>query len=193
MNFLSARLTPPAASIRYAQATPQQLSRALLYLQEALRLHFPTLAWRTWVEALAALQPDVWVAGERVTLAYADLTQLAQHLADAPELPVLDPPLYGPQALVLAQRQLHLAELAVRCLPELEANPHACGPHLYALVGRLARGHRLAEAVVQARRWGLAARYPLPGGVPGRGPAPGSPEVEQRLLHLGRACGSVPY
>ena len=193
MSFLPVRLTQLAAPIRYAQATPQQLSQALLYLQEALRLHFPALAWRTWVDALATLQPDLLVADKRVTLAYADLTRLAQHLSDAPELSVLDPPLYGPQALVLAQRQLHLAERAVRCLPELEASPQTCGPQLYELVSQLARGHRLAEAIVQARHWGMAARYPLPGGVPGGGPAPSSSEVEQRLLHLGRASGYVLY
>ena len=85
MNFLPSPLPRAAAApVRYAQATPQQLSRALLYLQEALRLHFPTLAWRTWVEALATLQPDLLVTSERVTLAYPDLTQLAQHLSDAP-------------------------------------------------------------------------------------------------------------
>ena len=45
-------------------------------------------------------------------MAEADLTQLAQHLAAAPELPVLDPPLYGLPALHLAQHSLQTSELA---------------------------------------------------------------------------------
>jgi hypothetical protein len=118
------------------------------------------------------------------------LRQLTQYLADSPELPLLDPPLYPPAALELAQQLLHAAELAVYSLPDLEALSPVGGRRLYSLVSYLARGNRVAEQVVQAWRWGLAVGRPLPLGMPGGGSAPGSPEVEQRLLALKLIWGS---
>jgi hypothetical protein len=176
--------------LAYEQATPQQRAQALQYLQQRLQWHFPTLAAQTWADALTLFQPDLWVAGEQVTLADLDLRQLTQYLADSPELPLLDPPLYPPAALELAQQLLHAAELAVYSLPDLEALSPVGGRRLYSLVSYLARGNRVAEQVVQAWRWGLAVGRPLPLGMPGGGPAPGSPEAEQRLLALKLSWGS---
>ncbi|WP_188562986.1 hypothetical protein [Hymenobacter frigidus] len=65
---------------------------------------------------LAEYQPDRWLTGTAVGLAPADLTHLAQHLAAAPGLPVLDPPLYGLLALHLAQHRLQTSELAALAL-----------------------------------------------------------------------------
>jgi hypothetical protein len=170
--------------LAYDQATPQQQNQAIQYLQQRLQAHFPTLATQNWADALTLFQPDLLVAGEQVTLADLDLRQLAHYLADSPELPLLDPPLYPSAALEPAQQLLYAAELAVYSLPELEALSPASGRRLYSLVSYLARGNRVAEQVVQARRWGMAVGRPLPLGMPGGGPAPGSPEVEQRLLAL---------
>jgi hypothetical protein len=191
MPFPSA--TPPneqVSPLAYEQATPQQQNQALQYLQQRLQGHFPTLATQTWADALTLFQPDLWVTREQVTLADLDLRQLTQYLADSPELPLLDPPIYPPTALQMAQQLFHAAELAVYSLPELEALGLTSGRRLYSLVSYLARGNRVAEQVVQARRWGLTVGRPLPLGMPGGGPAPGSPEVEQRLLALELIWGS---
>lgn len=180
--------TPFAAKagqlITYAQATAQQREQALAYLKQRLRLHFPVLAAQTWRDALTLFQPELLVMGDQVQFTDQDLTELAQYLSDSPELPLLDPPLYGPPTLYLAQRYLYAAELAVWALPELEALEPAGSQRLYALVSLLAYGNRVAEQVVQARRWGLAVGRPLPLGVPGGGVSLGSREVEQRLLRL---------
>jgi hypothetical protein len=190
--------SPPSAiteaattkSIAYAQATPQQRVQALAYLRQRLRFHFPTLANRTWDDALALFQPDLQVANNQVLFSHQDLTELVQYLGDSPELPMLDPPLYAPPTLYLAQQYLHAAELAVWALTELEALEPGNSPRLFALVSCLARGNHVAEQVVQARRWGVAVGRPLPPSVPGGGPAPGSLEVERRLLHLQQANSS---
>lgn len=173
----------------YHQATTAQRARAVNHLQQRLGAHFPTLRASTWSHALAEHQPDLWLAGPTITLAETDLTQLAQHLAAAPELPILDPPLYGLQALQLAQHSLQTSELAVWVLPEVAASATACGPRLYALLRRLAYPNPLAEQVVQAWCWNLASAPFLPGaGLPGGRPAPGTLEVAEwlrriRLLH----------
>ncbi|MGI4873053.1 MAG: hypothetical protein ACRYFX_17985 [Janthinobacterium lividum] len=112
---------------------------------------------------------------------------MTQHLATSPELPVLDPPVYGLPALDLAHYCLHSSELAVRVLAEL--TPGTGGPQLTALLTRLCHPCALAERVVQAWRWNLASSPPLPPGLPGADPAPGSPEVVQRLLLLGGQQG----
>lgn len=173
-----------AARVSYDQATPPQRALALLYLRQCLDQHFPTLAARTWADALALFRPDLLLLCDQVRFSDQDLIELAQHLADSPELPQLDPPLYAPPALHLAQQYLHAAELAIWSLPELETLAAGASPRLYALVSYLARSHQLAEQVVQARRWGLVVGRPLPPGMPGVGPALGSPELERRLQQL---------
>lgn len=184
--------TPPASApdagkaplIAYRQATPQQQALAQASLRQRLHQQFPLLADRTWADALALLQPDLQVANDQVRFTYQDLTELVQYLGDSLELPVYAPPYYAPPTLYLAQQYLHVAELAVWALAELEALGTGNSPRLYALVSYLARGNHVAEQVVQARRWGVAVGRPLPPGVPGGGPAPGSPAVHQRLLAL---------
>lgn len=180
-------------SITYAQATAQQQEQALAYLKQRLRLHFPVLAAQTWRDALTLFQPELLVMGDQVRFTDQDLSELAQYLSDSPELPLLDPPLYGPPTLYLAQQYLHAAELAVWALPELEMLEPTGSQRLYALVSLLAHSNRVAEQVVLARRWGLAVGRPLPFGVPGGGAYPGSQEVEhrlQRLLKAGRGSHS---
>jgi hypothetical protein len=137
------------------------------HLQQRLGVHFPTLRASTWSHALAEHQPDLWFTGSAIALAETDLTQLAQHLAAAPELPVLDPPLYGLPALHLAQHSLQASELAAWAIGEIAASATACGPRLYALHCRLAHPSPLAEQVVQAWCWNLASAPPLPSVIPG--------------------------
>lgn len=189
--------TPPAGvRLPYHRATAAQRTLAVNCLQQRLGTHFPTLRASTWSQALADHQPDLWLRGSAITLAETDLTQLAQHLAAAPELPVLDPPLYGRPALHLAQCSLQSSELAVWALVEVVANATACGPRLYALLRRLAYPSPLAEQVVQAWCWNLASAPPLVPGSPGAAPLPGSAEIEHllgRLKSPGSPCtGNAP-
>lgn len=175
----------PTSLLPYAQATATQRAHALHYLQARLQRHFPTLPERAFVRTLAECRPALLLTGPQVSLARSELTQLVQYLGNAPELPLLDPPLYGWPALALAQYVLHTTELALSTLPELaRALPGRCGPALGALLQRLARPCPLAEQVVQAQRWDLPGSPPLPPGMPGGGPAPGSPEVERLLQQL---------
>ena len=178
-----------ATRIPYAEASAAQRQLTTAYLQERLRGHFPGLRSATWPAALALFQPDLWLAGGTVTLDRPDLTQLTQYLARAPELPQLDPPVYGEPALVLAQQHLQLAELGVWVLPEVEAIPGGCGPRLHQLLSRLTQSNGLADRVMQATGWGLAVERPLPPGLPGGSPAPGGADVQQRLRALGRTGG----
>ncbi len=177
--------SPTASLLPYAQATATQQAQALLYLQARLQLHFPTLPERPFIRTLAECRPALLLTGTQVSLAYPELTQLVQYLGNAPELPVLDPPLYGWSALKLAQYILHTNELAVSALIELACalNIH-CGPHLGALLRRLARPYPLAEQVVQAQLWNLPGSPRLPPGIPGGGPAPDSLVVEHLLQQL---------
>jgi hypothetical protein len=177
--------SPTALLLPYAQATATQQGQALHYLQARLQRHFPTLAERPFVRTLAECRPALLLTGTQVSLAHPELTQLVQYLGNAPELPVLDPPLYGWSALELAQYMLHTNELAVSALTELACTLNIrCGPHLGALLRRLARPYPLAEQVVQAQLWGLPGSPRLPPGIPGGGPAPGSLIVEYLLQQL---------
>lgn len=166
-------------------ATASQRAQALHYLQTRLRFHFPTLLERAFVRTLTEFRPTLLLTGTQVALSLPELTQLIQYLGHAPELPLLDPPLYGLPALELAQYVLHTSELAVGALTELARAPDArCGPHLGALLRRTARPCPPAEQVVQAQRWDLPGSPRLPAGIPGGGPAPSSPVVEHLLQQL---------
>jgi hypothetical protein len=185
-SFLFSPAELAAVRLPYQQATTAQRALVLSYLQQRLKQHFPTLLPHTWDRTLMEFHPDLLLSGSTVTLAYTDLRQLVQHLAFAPELPILDPPLYGLPALHLAQYCLHTSEIATWALPEVLANATTCGPRLYALFSRLVWPNCLAQQVVQAWRWDLSSAPPLPLGVPGGGPTPGSPEIEQWLSQLER-------
>jgi hypothetical protein len=175
----------PALLLPYVQATATQQAQALNYLQARLQLHFPTLPERPFVRTLVECRPTLLLTGTQVSLAHLELTQLVQYLGNAPELPVLDPPLYGWTALELAQYILHASELNARALLELARTPNfRCGPHLGVLLRRTARPYALAQQVVQAHRWDLHGSPRLPPGIPSGGPTPGSPEVEQLLQQL---------
>lgn len=175
----------PTASLPYTQATAAQRVQVLQYLQIRLRRHFPTLPEQTFARALAELCPPLLFTDSHVALPYLDLTQLVQYLGDTPELLLLDPPLFGPWALDLAQHSLHTSELTAGVIVALAATPRTpCAPQLWALLRRLATPYPLAERVVQARRWDLPGSPPLPAGRPGGGPAPGSSTITSLLQQL---------
>lgn len=145
-----------ASLLPYAQATAAQRAQALYYLQARLQFRFPTLPERAFARTLAECRPALLLTGAQVSLAYHELTQLVQYLGNAPELPILDPPLYCWPALELAQHVLYTTELGISALPELaHALNTRCGTHLGALLRHIVRPHSLAEQVVQAQLWGL--------------------------------------
>jgi hypothetical protein len=174
-----------ASLLPYTQATATQQAQALYYLQARLQSHFPTLPERPFVRTLAECRPILLLTGTQVSLAHPELTQLVQYLSNAPELPVLDPPLYGGTALELAQYILYTNELAVSVLIELtQALNIRCGPHLGTLLRRLAQPYPLAEQVVQAQLWNLPGSPRLAPGIPGGGSALSSLVVEHLLQQL---------
>lgn len=175
---------PTASQLPYAQATTTQQAQALHYLQARLQSHFPTLTERPFARTLAEVRPLLLFTGTQVAFTHPELTQLVQYLSNAPELPLLDPPLYGWSALELAQYILHSHELAVGALVELASALDAhYGPRLGELLRRVARPCLLAEQVVQAHRWDLPGSPRLPSGIPSGRPAPGS-QVVEHLLQL---------
>ena len=177
--------TPPLSvplSLPYAQASAAQRTQLLASLRQRLRHHFPTLPPAAWLRALFELQPPLLPSLAGATLAEAELPPLVQLLAAAPELPLLDPPIYGRPALELAQLVLHYRELAAAALPEVAPAPG--GPRVRALLLALGSPVPLAEQVIQAWRWDLASAPALPPGPPGAGPAPDSAEARRYLAWL---------
>ena len=136
-----------AICVPYAEATPSQLSRALMYVMEELAQHFPTLGFTSWTTALLQQQPNLWVEGQAVFLEEDDLARLTQRLAASPELPQLSPPIYPDQACYLAKRLVNYQDQALFALTEIEAAPHAFGHSVYALVLDLAAGNGIAQQV----------------------------------------------
>ena len=122
----------PLPPLPYAQATPLQRAHARLALQERLRAHFPALPARVFARALDEFRPVLLFDNTHLRFAPQALIQLVQHLAASPELPLLDPPVYGPAALDLAQYVLCTGELAAGTALALAARrapcPPPCGP-----------------------------------------------------------------
>lgn len=138
---------PTPLRVPYAKATPRQLSLALTYVMEELAQHFPTIGFASWANALLKQQPPLWVEQEVVYLEDDDLTRLTQRLAASPELPQLNPPIYPDQACYLAKRLVNYQDQALFALAEIEADPHAFGNSVYALVLDLAAGNGIAQQV----------------------------------------------
>ena len=174
-----------ACQIPYAQATFSQRALALVSVQEELKYHFPLLPWLSWARELDALQPDLWVEVHSVTLDYADLVKLTQQLARAPEMPSLDPPIYGLNSLYLARRLSEYAHQAVLALAELEENPFAYGLHTSAIITKLAAGNGVVEDFMQVLT-GSRTMETEPGKSLPAEQVPGCPAVTERLSELYR-------
>ncbi|MGI4736066.1 MAG: hypothetical protein ACRYG7_12895 [Janthinobacterium lividum] len=185
-------LSPTASPLPYQRATTAQRTQVLHYLQVRLAQHFPTLSGcalaRILTRALDEFRPDLWYTGDQVALDPVELRQFVNHMAASAELPTLDPPIYDPPTRDLTQYVLHNSELVIWVLPELEASNTPCGPRLLALLRRLTQPPLVAQQLIQAWRWDVPGGPALPYGIPGGGPAPGSPEVHRRLLALEQAA-----
>jgi hypothetical protein len=149
----------------YAQASVIQREQLLAFVRQRLRYHFPTLSPAAWLRALFEFQPTLVLTGlDTVTLEATELRQLVQHVASSPELPLLDPPIYGLPTLELAQCWLRGQELRAAVLAEVGTRDQ--GPRLKALLTYLGQPYPLAEQVIQAWRWDLPSSPSLPAGLP---------------------------
>ncbi|RZJ95115.1 MAG: hypothetical protein EOO60_01375 [Hymenobacter sp.] len=166
MSFLFFPTSNPASRyLPYAQASVTQREQLLAFVRQRLRYHFPTLSPAAWLRALFEFQPMLVLTGlDTVTLEVAELRQLVQHVASSPELPLLDPPIYGLPTLEVAQRWLRAQELLAAALSEVEARDQ--GPRLNALLTYLGQPYPLAEQIIQAWRWDLPSSPSLPAGLP---------------------------
>lgn len=174
---------PPFLSVPYTEASPQQLTAALRYVQERLHQHFPPLSQATWANALQALQPELWVEPLPVTIDEDDLTYLANRLALSFDVAELDPPIHGPRAGYLAKRMVNYEDDAIHALVDIEANPRAYGPLVYRLVTSLAAGNSVADEVFRATNRGPWGR---PGG-PDRDVACATVRERLRALRCARS------
>jgi hypothetical protein len=93
--------------------------------------------------------------------------------------------LIGSDSVTLDPSELQQLVNHLASSPELPSGTG--GPRLLALLTYLCQPYPLAEQVIQAWRWDLASSPPLPPGLPGDGPIPGSEEVQRYLAQLGRA------
>jgi hypothetical protein len=73
---------PDLRLIPYAQASPAQLTQALVTAREALAPYYPALTWPQWHQAFEYLQPTLRLEASQVSLTGDGLTELA-HYFDA--------------------------------------------------------------------------------------------------------------
>lgn len=149
---------PTPRCIPYAQATPHQISLALTYAMAALPEHFPTLSFAGWTNGLLGLKPDLWVAGDAVSLDDHALLHLSQRLAAAEELPELDPASYPDRGDYLSKRLYNYQDEALEALPDIAANPLAYGSRVFNLVVTMALGNSVADTIFHATHQGPQGR-----------------------------------
>lgn len=177
-------LLPNAAPQRipFVLASTLLLAQALTDANERLVRHFPALGWATWGDTLRQLQPDLLVRGQVVTFDWQDLAHRVQGLATFPEMPALDAPTDEPTVAGLAEQFRAYQQQAVLALAELQDNPRAPGPLVYALVTQLAQSSATAQQGYDATKGaGLQpATHPRPLAfeqpLPSLGPAEGIAE-----------------
>lgn len=176
-----------AQCVTFAQASPRQISQALLSVQDELEEMFHPLSWQTWANAFLTLQPDLWVAQETVYLDEQGLARMAKHLATLPGAADLECLKHGPRVVYLAKKLVNYQDDAIYALTDIEAQPSAYGPAVYQLVTGLARGNAVAHEVYRATSAGPHGR---PGG---SDPELARAAVLGRLQALGRARGVLGY
>ena len=139
-----------AHCVPYAYASPLQISRALVFVQEAKPDHFPGLGWESWAHALLTVQPDLWVTPHTAHLDPQGLKRLVRCLFAYLETDVLEHRVLGPRGPHFAQQLVDHQDDAIDALSEIEKAPQAYGPAVYGLVTGLAAGSRAAHEVYRA-------------------------------------------
>lgn len=142
--------TDTAQRVPYAYASPLQISRALVFVQEETTAHYPGLGWESWAHALLTVQPDLWVTPHTAHLDQQGLKQMARCLFAYLQTDVLEHRILGPRGPHFAQRLVDRQDDAIDALAEIEADPRAYGPAIYGLVTGLAAGDKAAHEVYRA-------------------------------------------
>ena len=174
--------------VRYVDASLRQRTLALASVQEDLKHHFPTLPLPQWATEMEALQPDLWLEGEEVTIVYEDLVRLTQRLAWTPNRVPLEPPIHSLQSLYLARRSSEYAHIAILALAEMEQNPLAYGKYTRIIILKMAAGNGVADEIIQA----FGESHPVKAGPDKSPPAdqlPGCPDVLTRIFNLAWSHG----
>ena len=171
--------------VPYDKATPHQLSLALAYAMRTLPDHFPTLSFVTWANTLLRLKPDLWLAGNAISIDYQDLKHLTQRLAASEELPELDPPIYPDRAGYVSKRLFNYQDEALEALPDIAVNPLAYSSRVFELVTTIALGNSVVDEVYYATHRGHQGR---PGSVD---PALARATVHEQVRALRRARGEI--
>jgi hypothetical protein len=141
---------PTAHCVPYAYASPLQISRALVSVQEVRLAYYPGLGWESWAHALLTVQPDLWVTQETAHLDPQGLQRMARCLYAYLQTDVVQHRVLGPRGPYFAQQLVDRQDDAIKALVEIEAAPLAYGPAVYGLVTRLAAGDIAALMVYQA-------------------------------------------
>jgi hypothetical protein len=174
---------PTAQCVPYAYASPLQISRALVFVQEETPAHYPGLGWESWAHALLTVQPDLWVTPHTAHLDQQGLKRMARCLFAYLEMDVLDHRILGPRGPHFAQLLVDHQDDAIDALAEIEAAPLAYGPAVYGLVTGLAAGDKAAHEVYRATEPAPYARPRSAALEQARAAVPG------RLQALRDACG----
>lgn len=146
----SALPTDTAQRVPYTYASPLQISRALVFVQEETPTHYPGLSWESWAYALLTVQPDLWVTPQTAHLDQQGLKQMARCLLAYLQTDVLEHRILGPHGPHFAQQLVDHQDDAIEALAEIEAAPLAYGPAVYGLVTGLAAGDKAAHEVYRA-------------------------------------------
>ncbi len=139
-----------AVCVPFAQASPEQVSQALDTVRQAVGQQFPPMVKETWAKAIRALQPDLWVAPNTVSLNEPDLTRLVQHLDARPAI-VNARAGHGRGKLFFTRQPMNCPVELLRALAEMEAHPQASGPAVYQLVTGLLRARAEADELDWAK------------------------------------------
>ncbi|WP_035566122.1 hypothetical protein [Hymenobacter sp. IS2118] len=172
---------PTAVCVPFSQASPEQVTQALDTVRQAVGPQFPPLVKETWANAIRALQPDLWVAPQTVSLNEPDLARLVQHLDGLPAI-VNARAGYGRGKLFFTRQPMNCPAEFLRALTEMEAHPQASGPAVYQLVTGLLR----ARAEADELNW---AQVPNPREDDGTDPDQARAALLARLAALDHARG----
>jgi hypothetical protein len=87
---------PDLRLIPYAQASPAQLTQALVNAREALAPYYPALTWPQWHQAFDYLQPTLRLEVDQISITSGGLTELAHYFDAQYALPTPTPQLLPP-------------------------------------------------------------------------------------------------
>jgi hypothetical protein len=170
---------PTAVCVPFTEASAEQVTQALDTIRQAVGPQFPPLVKETWANAIRALQPDLWVAPQTVSLNEPDLARLVQHLDARPAI-INARAGHGRGKLFFTRQPMNCPAELLRALTEMEAHPQAGGPAVYQLVTGLLR----ARAEADELNW---AKVPNPREDDGTDPDQARVALLARLEALDRA------